>query len=252
MPGRSGFMALAPALPGPRVACRNARPGEKASLGKLAVSGTEPSKRQAPGAADACGRWGAGAGHRAGDTPLANALDSVGFASVLVGLSQIGTRRLGGAATVRLIMVSAVISSRRIARSARCSRTGAAGHSRHRQSRTLRPRLSPRPRALGGIITLVALRDREAMLAHRRPVLAWHVTPLTARTRIGITVINAPLRPACACARVTLSSPMARGDLRSHRTRRQSGGIGSPLCPGILRRRRANWRAASVSAKRRR
>src|SRR5262245_51181201 len=34
---------------------------------------------------------------------LANALDAVGFASVVVGLSQIGTRRLGRAVTVRLI-----------------------------------------------------------------------------------------------------------------------------------------------------
>jgi len=34
---------------------------------------------------------------------LANTLDAVGFASVLVGLSQIGTRRLGRAVTVRLI-----------------------------------------------------------------------------------------------------------------------------------------------------
>jgi regulator of RNase E activity RraA len=44
------------------------------------------------------------------------------------------------------------------------------------------------------------VRDREEMLAHRLPVFARHMTPLTGRTRIAITAINEPGR--CGGVRV--------------------------------------------------
>src|SRR5690242_17747922 len=140
---------------------------------------------------------------------IANALDDVCFAGVMVGLSQIvpGTRCVGRAVTVRqvtaergdfrsedfkvgdMIEAAAPGDILVIDNAGNCVSTfgGLAT-------------LAAKTRGLAGVVVDGGVRDREEMEAHRLPVFARHMTPLTGRTRIAISAINQPV--SCGGVRV--------------------------------------------------
>jgi len=140
---------------------------------------------------------------------IANALDDVSFAGVMVGLSQIvpGTRCVGRAVTVRqvtaergdfrsedfkvgdMIEAAAPGDILVIDNAGKCVSTfgGLAT-------------LAAKTRGLAGVVVDGGVRDREEMEEHRLPVYARHMTPLTGRTRIAIGAINQPV--SCGGVRV--------------------------------------------------
>jgi len=140
---------------------------------------------------------------------IANALDDVSFAGVMIGLHQIvpGTRCLGRAVTVRqltgqrgdfksedfkvgdMIEAAAPGDVLVIDNAGHCVSTfgGLAT-------------LAAKTRGLAGVIVDGGVRDREEMQEHGLPVFARHMTPLTGRTRLAISAINQPV--SCGGVRV--------------------------------------------------
>ncbi len=140
---------------------------------------------------------------------IANALDDVAFEGVLTGLAQMvpGTRCVGRALTVREITgrrgdfasedfkVGQVIDAARpgdvlvIDNGGHCVSTfgGLA---------TLAAKL----RGIAGLVADGGVRDLEEMVEHAFPVFARHMTPLTGRSRLAVTAINAPI--GCGGVRV--------------------------------------------------
>jgi regulator of RNase E activity RraA len=140
---------------------------------------------------------------------IANALDDVSFAGVMVGLHQIvpGTRCLGRAVTVRqltgqrgdfksedfkvgdMIEAAAPGDVLVIDNAGHCVSTfgGLAT-------------LAAKTRGLAGVIVDGGVRDREEMEEQGLPVFARHMTPLTGRTRLAISAINQPV--SCGGVRV--------------------------------------------------
>jgi regulator of RNase E activity RraA len=100
---------------------------------------------------------------------IANALDDVSFAGVMVGLSQIvpGTRCVGRAVTVRQV-------------------TGERGDFRSEDFKVGDMIEAAAP----GEVLVIDNADREEMDALGLPVFARHMTPLTGRTRIALSAIN--------------------------------------------------------------
>jgi regulator of RNase E activity RraA len=150
-----------------------------------------------------------GAYARLATPTIANALDDIGFAGVMGGLAQIvpGTRCLGRAVTVRQLSgergdfrsedfkVGDMIEA---ARAGDVLVIDNAGHCVSTVGGLAT--LAAETRGLAGVVVDGGVRDREEMLAHRLPVFARHMTPLTGRTLIAITAINEPGR--CGGVRV--------------------------------------------------
>ena len=140
---------------------------------------------------------------------IANALDDVGFEGVMLGLQQMvpGTRCVGRAVTIREITgrrgdftsenfkVGDMIDAAGpgdilvIDNSGQCVSTfgGLAT-------------LAAKTKGIGGLVADGGVRDREEMIAHRFPVFARHMTPLTGRSRLAVTGINEPI--SCGTVRV--------------------------------------------------
>jgi regulator of RNase E activity RraA len=140
---------------------------------------------------------------------IANALDDVGFAGVMVGLSQIvpGSRCVGRAVTVRQITGARGDFKSEDFKVGDMLEASAAGevlvidNGGHRVSTFGGlATLAAKTRGLAGVIVDGGVRDQEEMLEHRLPVFARHLTPLTGRTRIAITAIGEPV--GCGGVRV--------------------------------------------------
>jgi 3-hexulose-6-phosphate synthase / 6-phospho-3-hexuloisomerase len=130
---------------------------------------------------------------------IANALDDVGFAGVMEGLTQIvpGTRCVGCAVTVREVtgrrgdFTSAEFKVGQIIDAAGPANVIVADNGGHCVSTwgglaTLAAKL----KGIAGLVVDGGVRDREEMLEHAFPVFTRHMTPLTGRSRLSVTAIN--------------------------------------------------------------
>jgi regulator of RNase E activity RraA len=140
---------------------------------------------------------------------IANALDDVGFEGVMAGLMQVvpGTRCAGRAVTVREITGQrGDFSSDDFKVGQMIDAAGAGdilvvdngGHcvSTFGGLATLAAKI----KGVGGLVVDGGVRDREEIVAHAFAVFTRHMTPLTGRTRLAITAINATI--SCGGVRV--------------------------------------------------
>lgn len=130
---------------------------------------------------------------------IANALDDVGFAGVLIGLGQIvpGTRAVGRAVTVREVtgqrgdFTSADFKVGHMIDAAGPGDILVVDNGGHCVSTWGGlATFAAKVKGIGGLVVDGGVRDREEMLQHGLPVFARHMTPLTGRTRLKITGIN--------------------------------------------------------------
>ena len=92
--------------------------------------------------------------------------------------------------------------------------------------------LAAKTRGLAGVIVDGGVRDREEMEEQRLPVFARHMTPLTGRTRIALSAINAAV--SCGGVRVrpgdVIVADGSRRGLHPGRARPPGCRAGSQIC----------------------
>jgi regulator of RNase E activity RraA len=130
---------------------------------------------------------------------IANALDDVGFAGVMLGLAQVvpGTRAVGRAVTVREITGSRgdfTSEDFKVGHIIDAASPGDvlvidnAGHCVSTWGGLAT--FAAKAKGIGGLVCDGGVRDQEEMLEHRFPIFTRHMTPLTGRTRLKVAAIN--------------------------------------------------------------
>ncbi len=130
---------------------------------------------------------------------IANALDDVGFAGVMIGLGQVvpGTRAVGRAVTIRQVTGSRgdfTSEDFKVGHMIDAAAPGEVlvidngGHCVSTWGGLAT--FAAKVKGIGGLVCDGGVRDQEEMLEHRFPVFTRHMTPLTGRTRLKVTGFN--------------------------------------------------------------
>jgi regulator of RNase E activity RraA len=130
---------------------------------------------------------------------IANALDDVGFAGIMLGLGQVvpGTRAVGRAVTIRQVTGSRgdfTSEDFKVGHMIDAAAPGEVlvidngGHCVSTWGGLAT--FAAKVKGIGGLVCDGGVRDQEEMLEHRFPVFTRHMTPLTGRTRLKITAFN--------------------------------------------------------------